>query len=384
MTPHPQADLPAIQRYKIGYHSDDWGQRSSTPSGIPDASGSWVRYADHVAALVDGQAVAPAKPDPTPGDHPPPCDSELFESGVSVGLFDIPKWTAEALCKGIAAATGARIDWHYIGGRVHVKALPAPPAMDASPSAASTAWSALRDLTDPLGEAGTKIMGHVRIYAQRQYEAGRTSHGQAPAVKREFTNELGNSIRITVEGPNSMHENIVTPMEAKQLREALNEHAQKSAPAGADLGTLNGLAKQYADSYASPHHFTLGVNGLRQIIQRALPQAAQQAPAGAWIERWYGSGSKEGYEGWSIVSKEGRSLVAYLGRGVEPGAVTEIVMAHNAAPAAPSTPTSGGWISVERHSDQSVLVVFPSCRLASEFERSLLPASPTIGGESNG
>ena len=213
MTPHPQADLPAIQRYKIGYHSDDWGQRSSTPSGIPDASGSWVRYADHVAALVDGQAVAPAQP---------------------------------------------------------------------------------------------------------------------------------------------------------------------------DLGTLNGLAKQYADSYASPHHFTLGVNGLRQIIQRALPQAAQQAPAGAWIERWYGSGGKEGYEGWSIVSKEGRSLVAYLGRGVEPDAVTEIVMAHNAAPAAPSTPTSGGWISVERHSDQSVLVVFPSCRLASEFERSLLPASPTIGGESNG
>ena len=62
---------------------------------------------------------------PTPTDTPPPCDQELFDQGVSVGLFDIPKWTAEALCKGIAAATGARVDWHYIGGRVHVKALPA-------------------------------------------------------------------------------------------------------------------------------------------------------------------------------------------------------------------------------------------------------------------
>lgn len=41
----------AIQRYKIGYHSDEWGQRSSTPSGIPDASGSWVRYEDHAAEL---------------------------------------------------------------------------------------------------------------------------------------------------------------------------------------------------------------------------------------------------------------------------------------------------------------------------------------------
>ena len=46
----------AIQRYKIGYHSDEWGHRSSTPSGIPDASGSWVRYADHVTALAAGQA----------------------------------------------------------------------------------------------------------------------------------------------------------------------------------------------------------------------------------------------------------------------------------------------------------------------------------------
>ena len=49
----------AIQRYKIGYHADEWGQRSSTPSGIPDASGSWVRYADHVNALAAGQATAP-------------------------------------------------------------------------------------------------------------------------------------------------------------------------------------------------------------------------------------------------------------------------------------------------------------------------------------
>ena len=48
----------AIQRYKIGYPFDDWVQRSSTPSVIPDASGSWVRYADHVTALAAGQATA--------------------------------------------------------------------------------------------------------------------------------------------------------------------------------------------------------------------------------------------------------------------------------------------------------------------------------------
>jgi hypothetical protein len=71
-------------------------------------------------------AAAPAQPAAqVMGDTPPPCDQELFDQGVSVGLFDIPKWTAEALCRGIAAATEARVDWHYIGGRVHIKALPA-------------------------------------------------------------------------------------------------------------------------------------------------------------------------------------------------------------------------------------------------------------------
>ena len=70
---------------------------------------------------------------PTPTDTPPPCDQELFDQGVSVGLFDMPKWTAEALCKGIAAATGARVDWHYIAGRVHVKALPAPTSAEGWP-----------------------------------------------------------------------------------------------------------------------------------------------------------------------------------------------------------------------------------------------------------
>ena len=73
---------------------------------------------------------------PTPTDTPTPCDQELFDQGVSVGLFDIPKWTAEALCRGIAAATEARVDWHYIGGRVHIKALPAARAPASQPVAA--------------------------------------------------------------------------------------------------------------------------------------------------------------------------------------------------------------------------------------------------------
>lgn len=67
VTPTP-ASGAAIQRYKIGYHADEWGRRSSTPNGIPDASGSWVRYADHVTALAAGQATAaPEQPAAQPG-----------------------------------------------------------------------------------------------------------------------------------------------------------------------------------------------------------------------------------------------------------------------------------------------------------------------------
>ena len=73
----------AIQRYKIGYHADEWGQRSSTPSGIPDASGSWVRYADHVTALAAGQATAaPAQPAPDSDDSLLLCASDLQHSAI--------------------------------------------------------------------------------------------------------------------------------------------------------------------------------------------------------------------------------------------------------------------------------------------------------------
>lgn len=49
-------------------------------------------------------------------------------------------------------------------------------------TASCSAWNALRDLTDPLGEEGAKIMGHVRTFAQRQYEAGREEGRSAPAA----------------------------------------------------------------------------------------------------------------------------------------------------------------------------------------------------------
>ena len=51
MTTTPHGQVPAIQRYKIGYHSDEWGVRSLSPIGIYDDAGPWVRYEDHAAEL---------------------------------------------------------------------------------------------------------------------------------------------------------------------------------------------------------------------------------------------------------------------------------------------------------------------------------------------
>ncbi|SAT61023.1 Eaa1 [Klebsiella pneumoniae] len=63
------------------------------------------------------------------------CDPEVYEKGVSVCLVAIPKETAEIICQNITAATGCKVDWHYFGGRVHIKALrvtsqPAPAVPD--------------------------------------------------------------------------------------------------------------------------------------------------------------------------------------------------------------------------------------------------------------
>lgn len=59
------------------------------------------------------------------------CDPEVFGKGVSVCLISIPKETAEVICKNITAATGCKVDWHYFGGRVHIKAL--PPSLQTAP-----------------------------------------------------------------------------------------------------------------------------------------------------------------------------------------------------------------------------------------------------------
>lgn len=78
---------------------------------------------------------------------------------------------------------------------------------------------------------------------------------------------------------------------------------------------------------------------LEVALAKQMPKTAsaemEKASGALWRERWFGSGGKEGYEGWSIVG--GRELIAYLGREISSEAVSAIVMAHNATLAEPTT-----------------------------------------------
>ncbi|KVQ35711.1 hypothetical protein WK03_35165 [Burkholderia cepacia] len=86
--------------------------------------------ADNIRQLL---AVPPAqRPAGRPTMSPDECAHDVYRHGQSIGLFDIPKETANAICAQITAVTGARVDWHYVAGRVHMKALPASPIAPAA------------------------------------------------------------------------------------------------------------------------------------------------------------------------------------------------------------------------------------------------------------
>ncbi|BEU21609.1 hypothetical protein [Paraburkholderia sp. 22B1P] len=94
------------------------------------------------------------------------CAQDVYKHGKSIGLFDIPKDTANAICNGIMAVTGARVDWHYIAGRVHMKAL-------ARASEAAAGEPVISDELHPdtakLVRRFARALGNKLLAAQRKY-----------------------------------------------------------------------------------------------------------------------------------------------------------------------------------------------------------------------
>lgn len=105
----------------------------------PEWAANRIRHLEELLsdcrAALSGQAGGEAvahEPDPDA------CDPEVYASGVSLGMYDMTKEEAERYCREATKETGRKHDWHYFGGRVHIKAMPdklaaAPPPEPASP-----------------------------------------------------------------------------------------------------------------------------------------------------------------------------------------------------------------------------------------------------------
>lgn len=52
------------------------------------------------------------------------CNLNVYKYGIHVGTYDMPKEKAELLRVELTEETGCLHDWHYVGGRVIMKALP--------------------------------------------------------------------------------------------------------------------------------------------------------------------------------------------------------------------------------------------------------------------
>ncbi|WP_323109519.1 MULTISPECIES: hypothetical protein [Klebsiella/Raoultella group] len=122
------------------------------------------------------------------------CDPEVYEKGVSACLLVIPKETAEVICKGISAATGCKVDWHYIGGRVHIKALQAAPqevqVSNKIPVAVAVAMiNAARDITvAKINAKGAKFDGYttsVNWFDRSMKEVREAVKAVLPDIERE-------------------------------------------------------------------------------------------------------------------------------------------------------------------------------------------------------
>ena len=160
-------------------HDDRVGLRATLLSVRGELASREAEIALLKKALMDAEA---PQPSPTPQADSQPVLPEITAEDRSFLHYnpntdDIVEWVQHYASAAITADRAARAQ----ADSVRADSVTAPAAT--TPTAASIAWTALRDLTDPLGEAGVKIMGHVRIYAQRQYEAGLTEGRATPPAQ---------------------------------------------------------------------------------------------------------------------------------------------------------------------------------------------------------
>jgi len=134
---------------------------------------------------------------------------EAFKHRRSIGTFDISKEAANAICAGIAAVTGMRVECHCIPGRVQLTALVAPAS---APVGLTGERAAIKSLQEPVTVEKALLAGRI---ARAEVEQGgksaaflvniqltgwRESEEYAEAFSRGFNSAAAAMQRAILEG----------------------------------------------------------------------------------------------------------------------------------------------------------------------------------------
>ena len=166
----------------------------------------------------------------------PECSTEdngfnrTWDNGLSVGVYllTLRPW----------ADQGHEGDWDAGVDVVAVKPLWTIAALraerdGAQPVASLAAYDA--GLLSEFGGGNVEWwQDYIRGELARAHEFYQSQIDSRAVTVRTFTNELGNPIKITIEGPASTSENTLTRLEAGQLLAALSEHGAHPPATGPD------------------------------------------------------------------------------------------------------------------------------------------------------
>ncbi len=164
------------------------------------------------------------------------CDQDVFDNGKSVCLVDIPKEAAEDICRNLSAVTGCKVDWHYIGGRVHIKALAAPeaPRQDAIGTLKRVGQNIIFDaigdphirdgmevFTAPLSPDHSGGAREVVPVAWANWKVGTRSYVPFRSIEEAQRSVSASELAATQQGPYQ-----VAPLYASHTAPTINENAE--------------------------------------------------------------------------------------------------------------------------------------------------------------
>ena len=141
-------------------------------------------------------------------------------------------------------------EWDWVGPKASVRVDLTEMAFQCLPDLfAFAALRAERDEAQPVADLAAYDAGllsdfgggnvewwqdYIRAELERAHEFYQSQIDSRAVTVRTFTNELGNPIKITIEGPASTSENTLTRLEAGQLLAALSEHGAHPPATGPD------------------------------------------------------------------------------------------------------------------------------------------------------